>query len=102
MIRRPPRSTLFPYTTLFRSKIVDGDGVGYQPAVLQVCILSGRMYIEVVKRSQIPDTRYVVGYVSILFVVRLRFIHGFLLIFEILLVVHVDGRETEAVCRLDR
>src|SRR2546426_8860926 len=27
MIRRPPRSTLFPYTTLFRSagKIVNGD-----------------------------------------------------------------------------
>src|SRR5258707_6305633 len=25
MIRRPPRSTLFPYTTLFRSR-VDGDG----------------------------------------------------------------------------
>src|SRR3712207_8452041 len=24
MIRRPPRSTLFPYTTLFRSKFVDG------------------------------------------------------------------------------
>src|SRR5258708_10283185 len=23
MIRRPPRSTLFPYTTLFRSKMVD-------------------------------------------------------------------------------
>src|SRR5260221_1772093 len=23
MIRRPPRSTLFPYTTLFRSKIAD-------------------------------------------------------------------------------
>src|SRR3712207_5449527 len=33
MIRRPPRSTLFPYTTLFRShekkcKGIDGDGVG--------------------------------------------------------------------------
>src|SRR5256885_12201385 len=27
MIRRPPRSTLFPYTTLFRS-IVMGGGVG--------------------------------------------------------------------------
>src|SRR2546430_3554754 len=26
MIRRPPRSTLFPYTTLFRSRGVDGDG----------------------------------------------------------------------------
>src|SRR3712207_8019023 len=26
MIRRPPRSTLFPYTTLFRSRQEDGDG----------------------------------------------------------------------------
>src|SRR3712207_8251032 len=26
MIRRPPRSTLFPYTTLFRSVIVGHDG----------------------------------------------------------------------------
>src|SRR5687767_15721477 len=25
MIRRPPRSTLFPYTTLFRSRNVDED-----------------------------------------------------------------------------
>src|SRR5260221_11211332 len=25
MIRRPPRSTLFPYTTLFRSHLIDGD-----------------------------------------------------------------------------
>src|SRR3712207_6988127 len=28
MIRRPPRSTLFPYTTLFRSAPVDLPGVG--------------------------------------------------------------------------
>src|SRR3712207_8937727 len=26
MIRRPPRSTLFPYTTLFRSDVEDLDG----------------------------------------------------------------------------
>src|SRR2546430_13330898 len=26
MIRRPPRSTLFPYTTLFRSRISHGNG----------------------------------------------------------------------------
>src|SRR2546430_13166468 len=26
MIRRPPRSTLFPYTTLFRSEISNGYG----------------------------------------------------------------------------
>src|SRR5688572_32757663 len=25
MIRRPPRSTLFPYTTLFRSRVGEGD-----------------------------------------------------------------------------
>src|SRR3712207_7782121 len=30
MIRRPPRSTLFPYTTLFRS-IVDDAGIDHQP-----------------------------------------------------------------------
>src|SRR2546429_9563285 len=28
MIRRPPRSTLFPYTTLFRSILPDGVGHG--------------------------------------------------------------------------
>src|SRR5256885_10160575 len=26
MIRRPPRSTLFPYTTLFRSKRIESSG----------------------------------------------------------------------------
>src|SRR5258706_12848308 len=30
MIRRPPRSTLFPYTTLFRSRLVDREA---QPRV---------------------------------------------------------------------
>src|SRR6202140_2489738 len=29
MIRRPPRSTLFPYTTLFRSKISAGNSCGH-------------------------------------------------------------------------
>src|SRR5688572_32326259 len=34
MIRRPPRSTLFPYTTLFRSRcsLVDADGNGWYAA----------------------------------------------------------------------
>src|SRR5256885_5140468 len=31
MIRRPPRSTLFPYTTLFRSGQRQADGLGHQP-----------------------------------------------------------------------
>src|SRR5438034_4269942 len=31
MVRRPPRSTLFPYTTLFRSPL-QGGGIPRQPA----------------------------------------------------------------------
>src|SRR5258706_578864 len=33
MIRRPPRSTLFPYTTLFRSLLFSGQGTQH-PAML--------------------------------------------------------------------
>src|SRR3712207_8439859 len=36
MIRRPPRSTLFPYTTLFRSRwLVDGAAAGRRGELLQ-------------------------------------------------------------------
>src|SRR5260370_23239026 len=38
MIRRPPRSTLFPYTTLFRSPIFY-----WLPAWLAVCLVYGFM-----------------------------------------------------------
>src|SRR3712207_7507583 len=34
MIRRPPRSTLFPYTTLFRSLIEVADGIDIQKDIL--------------------------------------------------------------------
>src|SRR2546429_7279373 len=34
MIRRPPRSTLFPYTTLFRSLDHDASGLAAHPAPL--------------------------------------------------------------------
>src|SRR5256885_8685691 len=44
MIRRPPRSTLFPYTTLFRSRrSVDREqgsrdgGVGSAPSIQKLC-----------------------------------------------------------------
>src|SRR3712207_7574594 len=30
MIRRPPRSTLFPYTTLFRSVVAEADVGGHE------------------------------------------------------------------------
>src|SRR2546430_10614295 len=34
MIRRPPRSTLFPYTTLFRSDVCTGNPLGAQPDIV--------------------------------------------------------------------
>src|SRR2546427_926445 len=41
MIRRPPRSTLFPYTTLFRSPLA-------YPAPMLLSRISGRVVIEAV------------------------------------------------------
>src|SRR3712207_9187121 len=49
MIRRPPRSTLFPYTTLFRSQLY--DGTGYLPATVW-----GRSWLL---NQLLPDTRVV-------------------------------------------
>src|SRR2546422_7354357 len=43
MIRRPPRSTLFPYTTLFRSLLVEHGGIhrGHPPELLHEHGLAG-------------------------------------------------------------
>src|SRR3712207_7968534 len=52
MIRRPPRSTLFPYTTLFRSRFyVNVTGTGNtlslaHPRVLQMVMDSLRYWVE--------------------------------------------------------
>src|SRR5690349_25105798 len=44
MIRRPPRSTLFPYTTLFRSRTARAKGMG-----------EGRvMWVHVLRNASIP------------------------------------------------
>src|SRR5256885_15380839 len=34
MIRRPPRSTLFPYTTLFRSALTFQGGLGFRQQLI--------------------------------------------------------------------
>src|SRR3712207_7274536 len=41
MIRRPPRSTLFPYTTLFRSRLA-GISIQHAPDYRIVVLLTGR------------------------------------------------------------
>src|SRR5256885_8761236 len=61
MIRRPPRSTLFPYTTLFRSRIArdeerlpeavghpGGQGAGDEEAEHHVLGHTGHVHVEVV------------------------------------------------------
>src|SRR2546422_2246734 len=58
MIRRPPRSTLFPYTTLFRSHEIDvarwALGVGYPTHVTSV---GGRYHYA--DDWEFPDTQEV-------------------------------------------
>src|SRR3712207_9234532 len=46
MIRRPPRSTLFPYTTLFRSRDVLGAGVGSRVQAAERVVGVGGVCVE--------------------------------------------------------
>src|SRR5256885_7939225 len=59
MIRRPPRSTLFPYTTLFRSSPEQASGLGvdarsdlYSLGVVGYHALSGRLPFDSAWRSE--------------------------------------------------
>src|SRR5256885_11123770 len=74
MIRRPPRSTLFPYTTLFRSgrlagkpvqqTVRPGDGAGVRPErseehtseLQSPCNLVCRLLLEKKKQRNCPGT----------------------------------------------
>src|SRR2546429_411433 len=42
MIRRPPRSTLFPYTTLFRSLIMQQSDIGAIADSVKDCLRCGK------------------------------------------------------------
>src|SRR5256885_13160260 len=63
MIRRPPRSTLFPYTTLFRSLHLEVKPLMTLTTVLYLscALISGHlamMLMELTKRhSQMPDRK---------------------------------------------
>src|SRR3712207_7565523 len=57
MIRRPPRSTLFPYTTLFRSVLVTGIG-GPEAEELEIEEVSSRAAssLREVRLERTPQT----------------------------------------------
>src|SRR3712207_6958640 len=55
MIRRPPRSTLFPYTTLFRSHVqADHESLGRVAAEYLNAFLNGRGEVALVTHRAIP------------------------------------------------
>src|SRR3712207_8115063 len=58
MIRRPPRSTLFPYTTLFRSRGLAGAGCAEQDDVL---LAAPDPALDVDDRRRLVTGRLVVG-----------------------------------------
>src|SRR2546429_1707748 len=78
MIRRPPRSTLFPYTTLFRSHVIEPQRIRWcdarltapAPALLIVLILPPEPDRGVVRRQRGPSPSD--GGVSIRWGQRLR------------------------------
>src|SRR5205807_7917703 len=59
MIRRPPRSTLFPYTTLFRSvKLAGQNQGGHLPTLAEVL----RMDKEDRKSTRLNSSHLVISY----------------------------------------
>src|SRR2546429_9163028 len=56
MIRRPPRSTLFPYTTLFRSRAEDaiGHDGGVRGQALSRAIEPGRAHAHLLGAEHVP------------------------------------------------
>src|SRR3712207_8377209 len=46
MIRRPPRSTLFPYTTLFRSEIGVDEGPGFRGVERDLDLRAAQLVVE--------------------------------------------------------
>src|ERR1035437_10769822 len=57
MIRRPPRSPLFPYTTLFRSRVAVGAGRGSQRTDLR---MPGRNVRSEEHTSELQSRQYLV------------------------------------------
>src|SRR5256885_8311978 len=51
MIRRPPRSTLFPYTTLFRS-ITVSDGISMGTPGMRYSLVSREIIADSIERSE--------------------------------------------------
>src|SRR3712207_9343965 len=59
MIRRPPRSTLFPYTTLFRSEVAALAGDPRQPLDALLVDRAGRLEVRILDLVLLPGRDHV-------------------------------------------
>src|SRR3989441_9000838 len=68
MIRRPPRSTLFPYTTLFRSQSVLGAGAPRVPGPFSSrayqCLDSPSAYTSAPRETSRGDLHIILGFTA--------------------------------------
>src|SRR3712207_7553536 len=55
MIRRPPRSTLFPYTTLFRSAVVQRSGMAMDQVQRELVDMVDRGELDLQYQLLCPD-----------------------------------------------
>src|SRR5438552_10236774 len=74
MIRRPPRSTLFPYTTLFRSQTQDRKGfalillcavqfmVVFDIAIVNVALFTIKTALEDRKSTRLNSSHQIISY----------------------------------------
>src|SRR5436190_18527855 len=62
MIRRPPRSTLFPYTTLFRSLRHHGRAMTGEHASVDVVVLQGVFECRDRKSTRLNSSHTVISY----------------------------------------
>src|SRR2546426_10353925 len=64
MIRRPPRSTLFPYTTLFRSLLLGVHWSRIDDVLHQAGDLSGKVIVSCSLPMNADDTDLVIAHTS--------------------------------------
>src|SRR2546430_7034688 len=64
MIRRPPRSTLFPYTTLFRSQFAVGGRrkIRFANSWLLLCGLSSKVHCRDRKSTRLNSSHSQISY----------------------------------------
>src|SRR3712207_9056966 len=89
MIRRPPRSTLFPYTTLFRSRIL-------RDAVVTSLLfqLAGVLLGVVARAAAVGDDVYLIAFAGLLYEPLGIFVQLYALLAKLERAPHPDRKST--------